>query len=289
MNPGLLGLVAALCWGTGDFAARYMTRALGPAQTLLFISGVSMLALSPMALNGDVHRLWEPSALGLTIIAGLSTTITGLLLYKALAQGPLGVVVPITSSYPLPFVAVVMAMGGLTLSLPLGLAMAAVIGGVWVVARAGNHGTYDEEHARGSLMRSMALAGSAAGMFALTILITEAAVSRAGEVEVIWLSRIVEFVILALFLISRRQFTSVSKRMLGLLITMGLVDTVGFVALFTAQGMGDTAIASVASASYGLVTVGLGRMVLKEPVRPVQWLGFAIVIIGAATLTLQSH
>lgn len=280
--------MAALCWGTGDFAARYMTRALGPAQTLLFISGVSILVLSPVALTGDVHRLWEPTTFVLTIIAGLSTTVTGLLLYKALAQGPFGVVVPITSSYPLLFVAAVMAMGNLTLTLPLAAAMVAVIGGVWVVARAGNHGTYDEEHARGSLKRSMALAGSAAGMFALTILITETAVSRAGEVEVIWLSRIVEFSVLAAFLITRRQFSTVSKRMFGLLITMGIVDSIGFVALFTAQGMGDTAIASVASASYGLVTVGLGRMVLKEPVRPIQWLGFAIVIIGAAALTLLS-
>lgn len=39
--------MAALCWGTGDFAARYMSRAIGPAQTLLVISAVAMVGLTP--------------------------------------------------------------------------------------------------------------------------------------------------------------------------------------------------------------------------------------------------
>ena len=280
--------MTALCWGTGDFAARFTSRAIGPAQTLLVLSGVSALGLTPMALTGDVDRLWEPMTFVLTVLGGLGTTVAGLLLYKSLAQGPLGIVVPVTSSYPLPLVVAVMVMGELTLTLPLAAAMAATIGGVWVVARAGRKVDYHEDHARGPLGRSMLLAGSAAVMFAAAILVTEAAVSRSGEVEVIWFSRIVEFLALALVLVPRRRFKSVSNRMWWLLIAMGVVDTIGFLALFTAHGVGDTVIASVASAAYGVVTMGLARLVLKEPVMPLQWLGFAIVVAGAATLTLLS-
>lgn len=288
VNPALLGLIAALCWGTGDFAARFMSRAIGPAQTLLVLSGVSALGLTPLALSGDVERLWEPTTFVLALLSGLGTTVAGLLLYKSLAQGPLGIVVPVTSSYPLPLVVAVMVMGELTLTLPLAAAMAATIGGVWVGARAGRKVDYHDDHARGSLSHSMMLAGSAAGVFAVAILVTEAAVSRAGEVEVIWFARIVEFLILAIALLPRRKLKPISNRMWLLLIAMGVIDTAGFLALFTAHGVGDTAIASVASAAYGVVTVGLARLVLKEPVKPVQWLGFAIVVAGAATLTLLS-
>ena len=277
-----------MCWGTGDFAARYMARAIGTTQTLLVISGVAMLGLTPLALAGDISRLWEPTTLVLSILSGLGTAAAGLLLYKSLAQGPLGVVVPLTSSYPLPLVLVVMALGELTLSFPLAAAIAAIIGGVWMVARSGHKANYNADHARGSMGYSMALAGSAAVAIAGAILVTEAAVSRAGTVEVIWFSRVVEFLVLALFLIVRRQFKAISNRMVLLLVVMGVVDTAGFLALFTAQGMGDTVIASVASAAYGVVTMGLARLVLKEPVKPLQWLGFAIVVMGAAALTLLS-
>lgn len=288
MNPGLLGLIAALCWGVGDFAVRFTSRAIGPMQTLMVMTGVSAVALTPLAFAGDIGMLWVPETLALTVIAALTTTGGGVLLFKSLAQGPLGMVVPVTSSYPVPLVLIVLVMGELTLTIALALAIAATIGGVWVVARAGRYVQYHDDHARGSVGRSMLLAGTAAVVFAIAILLTHAAVSRAGEAEVLWLSRIIGFVALGLVLIPRRQFPALSLRMVLLLVMMGVIDIIGFLALFTAQGAGDTAIASVASAAYGVVTVGLGRVVLKEPVKPLQWFGFAMVVVGAATLTLLS-
>lgn len=288
MNPGLLGLITALCWGVGDFSARFTSRAIGAAQTLMILAGVSALALTPLALTGNVMLLWEPVTFGLTALAGLISTAAVLLLFMSLAQGPLGIVVPVTSSYPLPLVLAVMVMGELSLTPALAGAMAATIGGVWVVARAGRNVNYHVDHARGSINRGMLFAGSAAVIFALGILVTDAAISRSGVVEVIWLSRVIGFVALALFLIPRRQLKPVTGRLWLLLIAMGAVDTVGFLALFSAQGAGEMAIAAVASAAYGVVTVGLGRLFLKEPVRRLQWLGFAMVIAGAAALTILS-
>jgi drug/metabolite transporter (DMT)-like permease len=289
VNPGLLGLVAALCWGTGDFAARFLTRAMGATQTLMFISCVAAIGLAPFALSGETALLLEPTTLLLTVLSALGTAAGAVLLYKSIERGPMGMVVPITSSYPLPLVLIVMIMGELVLTLPLTLAIASTIGGVWVVARSGHKASYSDDHAQGSIGYSMALAGSAAVVLAIAILVTEAAVSRAGEVEVIWLSRVIEALVLGTALLVRRQFRMVSRRMALLLLVMGIVDTVGFFALFSAQGTGDTVIASVASAAYGVVTVVLARMVLKEPVRPMQWAGFAIVIAGAASLTMLSN
>lgn len=280
--------MTALCWGVGDFAARFTSRAIGAAQTLMIMAGVSALALTPLALLGNVALLWDPVTFGLTVLAGLISTVAVLLLFMSLAQGPLGIVVPVTSSYPLPLVLAVIVMGELTLTLALAAAMAATIGGVWVVARAGRKVNYHEDHARGPIKRGILLAGSAAIIFAIAILVTEAAISRAAEVEVIWLSRVIGFVALALFLVPRRQFKPVAGRMWLLLIAMGVIDTVGFLALFAAHGAGGMAIAAVASAAYGVVTVALARLFLKEPVRPLQWMGFAMVISGAAALSLLS-
>ncbi|MDH5488408.1 MAG: DMT family transporter [Rhodospirillaceae bacterium] len=288
MNPGILGLITALCWGTGDFAARYTSRAIGPAQTLLVLFGVSTLAMAPLVLSGNLDLLWEPATLALSLGAGFVTTIAVLLLFMSLAHGPIGVVVPVTSSYPLPLILITMAMGKLSLSLPLSLAMVATIGGVWIVARAGKNIDY-QDHARGPIGRAVILAGTTAIIFSVAVLLTEAAVSRAGEIEVVWFTRAVGFVTLIVFLGLGKRLSPISGRIWLLLIAMGLVDMAGYIALFTAHGTGDTAIAAVTSATYGVVTIGLARIILKEPVRPLQWFGFIIVIVGAASLILLNN
>jgi len=290
LNPGLLGLITALCWGTGDFFARYMSRALGPVQVLIILYIVSVLVLTPLALAGDIELLWQPTTLVLSVISGVASAGAATLLYKSLAQGPLGIVVPVTASYPLPLVLIVMFMGDLNLTFPLAAAISATIGGVWIVARIGYKTEYSEVHAMGTINSGILLAGSAAIIFAFTFLAMEEAISRSGEVEVIWFSRIISIVVLllALYIRSGLRIGNIDKKMWMLLIAMGIVDSIGFVALFSAHGTGNTAIASVGSAAYGVVTVGLARLVLKEPIKPMQWVGFAIVFAGAAGLTLLS-
>ncbi|MDH5489558.1 MAG: DMT family transporter [Rhodospirillaceae bacterium] len=290
MNPGLLGLITALCWGTGDFFARYMSRALGPAHVITFLYAISALVLTPLAMVGNVHLLWEPTTLALSVLSGILSAIGATLLYKSLAQGPLGIVVPVTASYPLPIVLIVTLMGELSITIPLIAAIGITIGGVWVVARIGYKNEYSEVHSIGTLNSSVFYAGSAALVFAVGFLIMEAAVSRAGEVEVIWFSRIIAVIVLiaAIGISSGINIRGIKMKMWLLLITMGIVDSIGFIALFSAHGTGDTAIASVTSAAYGVVTVGLARLILKEPIKALQWVGFAMVFSGAAWLTLIS-
>ncbi len=99
----LLGLMAALCWGSADFLARYATRLVGLYRTLIFMQIVGVVGLSLYLLvSGEFVRLlshagWQPWAWA--VLAALLNIASSLALYRAFEIGVLTIVAPITASY----------------------------------------------------------------------------------------------------------------------------------------------------------------------------------------------
>ena len=84
----LLGLMAALCWGSADFLARYATRLVGFYRTLIFMQIVGFVGLSLYLLvSGELgglltHAGWQPWAWA--VLAALLNIASSLALYRAL-------------------------------------------------------------------------------------------------------------------------------------------------------------------------------------------------------------
>lgn len=130
MPAALFGLAAAIGWGVADFFGAKGARALPPALTAFAVQGLGCVtfALCMAASGTDLGRLpVEPMAYAGA--AGLAMALGQLLFYRALSAGPLCVVSPLSSAYPLFTTALTVALGG-GLSLRDGSGIVAVVGGV---------------------------------------------------------------------------------------------------------------------------------------------------------------
>src|SRR5262245_63496119 len=100
MTAALLGIAAALGWGLADFAARFTARAVGPTLTALAVLATSTAILTPFLFWQETGIDWRWSELLLPALSGLGIAGATLLLYFALATGPVTIASPIAGSYP---------------------------------------------------------------------------------------------------------------------------------------------------------------------------------------------
>jgi len=284
MNPALWGLTTALSWGGADFIARFTGRALGHQTALLAMLGVSAVILSLIFWHSPVPFIRDPSGWWLILLTGLGIMIATLLLYWGLARGPVTVVAPIASSYPALNVALAVALGARPSALDWA-AMAAVMVGVIVVARAARNFEDAAGTTRWQLRFTIGLALGAALTFAVTIAIAQQASHLYGELQTVALSRWIALLACALLLLVRRQTPRIPLRWWPLIGLQGLLDGSAYVMLLTGSQGPGAEIAVVVSSGFGAVTVLLARVVLREAMTWAQWAGITAIVGGVAILS----
>ena len=135
------GASAAISWGFADFLARFTGRSVGVAASFLVVSLVGLGALLLfMWLRGD-SMLWHNpdglllTGLGLLAAACVSSAVATILLYEALARGPVSLASTVVSSYPAFAVPISIALGARPEALHW-VAILVTMVGICVVARA---------------------------------------------------------------------------------------------------------------------------------------------------------
>ena len=94
------GLIAALCWGTSDFAAKISSERIGALRTALFLQYVGGLILV-LVVAQDIPRVWQfPTATYFTLGLGAINAAAAFSLFKGFEVGQLSIISPIASSYP---------------------------------------------------------------------------------------------------------------------------------------------------------------------------------------------
>jgi drug/metabolite transporter (DMT)-like permease len=284
MNPAFWGLVTALGWGNADFIARFTGRALGHRIALFGMLGVSAVILSLIFWHSDLPLIRDPSGWWLILLTGVGITTATLLLYWGLVRGPVTVVAPIAGSYPALNVALAVAQGLRPSTLDWA-AMAAVMAGVIVVARAARSFEGSSGITRQQLRFTIGLALGAALCFSVTIAVAQQASTLYGELQTVVLARWVSLLACALLLLVRRQSPRIPLRWWPWIGLQGLLDGGAYVALLTGSQGPGAEIAVVISSGFGAVTVLLARLVLREAMTWTQWAGIAAIVGGVAVLS----
>jgi len=288
MNPGFLGLGTALSWGTSDFMARLSGRAVGPGRTLLVVFAISSLLLTPFGFSVVGAMLDDGALSALVGVTGLSVLVGTWLLYLSLTRGPLSIAVPIVSSYPVPLVVYGVAVGGFVPTPVMWAAIGATLIGVWVVSRAGHKLQHKDGHVQGRIGVTIAICIATIVVFDVAIVLTDKLADQVGLPAALWSTRATAFVVLATLFLARRQSMNIGLKWWGVLSAQGAIELMGYVALFSAQTMGGTTIASVVSSAYGVVTILLARTILKEAMSLMQLAGMALVFAGVVAVTALS-
>lgn len=286
MAPALWGSLTSVCWGAADLMARYNGKRVGVAPALFVMMALStvLLLVAELLLQGTPR--WVADGWGVLLLGGALVLIATASLFAALVRGPISVAAPIASSYPLVNLAIAISRGA-TPSLGQWLAMAAVFGGVWLLARAAKDYEGGSQHAEPNVKITVGLALLAALTYGLAIEFTHQAQAQHGPIwAVIWV-RVECLVLMGLyFLFVARRLPRVPWRLTPALLFQGMLDGGGYVFVLIGTALPGGEIAVVVTAGYAVVSSLLARLFLSEPVSLTQWLAIATVVGGVVYLAI---
>lgn len=292
----ILGLLSAFGYGGGDFLARFAARRIGAVSTLFLMQFIGLTALGIYLIgSGELARAWSHSDIGAwiaAVIVALFNIIGAVTVYQALAVGKASIVSPIVSSYSALIVVIGFLLGErLVPQQTLGLALVIVgvvfssierASGITVVSGRAVTGSRLQIPA-GTLWAAVSAVTFAIAFSAYGFVVTP----QLGGVIPVWVSRLTCIVVLgAAFLIVRRGFHPPRNRTTWLyVIGVGVLDTIGFIALATGVSGDQVSLVSVLSSLFAAVTVVLARIFLREQLQPIQWWGIGLIFIGLILVT----
>jgi drug/metabolite transporter (DMT)-like permease len=280
----VLGTSAALCWGVVDVAIALLARRAPFVTVAVVVQGASVVMLAALAVAlGDVPELSGGQWVAVAALGPVGTCAY-LAFYRALQVGPIAIVSPIASANGAVVVvlAVILLDEALTGTQALGAAvvlccvvLAAVDVGERVPA-----GPADGDGVRLAVLATVMFGGY---LFALAAL-----AEPLGWLLPILLTRVTGLPLLAAIVARRRErpWRLLGPGALALACAVGWLDSAGFLLFNRGAEIGDAALTSAAAATYPLVPVACGLLLLHERLRTYQAVGIAGVLAGMTLLAL---
>ncbi len=270
------GLASAASWGAGDFCGGVATKRAGGYEVVIgahLVGAIGFLVLAAATgepVPGVVNLIWCG-------LAGLAGAIGLLALYRALAEGRMGVAAPISGMLSAAVPAVVGALAeGLPRSLTLGGFVLALVA-VWLVARTGDDAI---EFRRLGLP---IVAGFGFGLFIVII-------GRASGNAVFWplvAARVASLTVLPVIAIVNGQSIWPARSALLPVAIAGAFDAGGNAFLVMAAHAGRLDVAAVLSSLYPATTVLLAWLILKERITSWQFAGLLTALVAIAAITAR--
>lgn len=272
---GILALLSSLMWGSADFMGGTLTR---KRPAFAVAGSAQIVGLGFMLVVATVTASWGASGLDYLPWAVLAS-ITGLgglaAFYQALATGRMAIVSPIASLGVLVPVAAGLRFGDQPSTLQyLGIAVA-IIG---IVLASG-------PEIEGEVgLRPVLLAGLAALLFGL-VLTFIAIGSQTNVIMTMTAQRVSSTVIVLLVAVAARSIGGLKRADLSILVAVGLLDVGANLTYGIATTLGLLALVAVLGSLYPVVTAVLAWLIHGERLRPLQYFGVALALLGVAGIS----
>lgn len=281
MNALILGLAAALCWGFHDICVRFLSQKT-PISACIFVVVLTGLVFHTalMTITGEFQTL-PIRAVWLSIGAGVFFVIGTYGLYYAFQRGPVRLVAPLIAGFP------VISIGIATLQgTPIGayqwFAVIAIVVGVAVVAALSDTADDDSPAQGPTILLSIMGAIGYAGTFAFG----QAAADISHEMPSTLVTRIIAMTIIIGIIAACRHPFWPGKRPLPWLIAMGVADGIALLCVLSAGNLPNPQYAAVTASMFGLLTILLAWVFLKEQMTRPQWAGCVLAFCGVGYLAL---
>jgi drug/metabolite transporter (DMT)-like permease len=275
----LLGLAAAVLYGSGDFLGGMATRRAHVLMVLMLAEGAgAAVALAAAAISpGPASLAGLAWGTGAGLIGGLGLIV----FYTGLAAGPISVVAPVSGlvSTVLP-VAVALAQGehpGPVVYAGALLCLVAIV----LASSVGDTGT-PRRPGRPGRARAIAYGVVSGALFGLFFLLIRNA-GQSGELWPVAAARVGELaVVLAAAAVLRpgQRLRGAAGPLLLAAAGAGMIDVIANICYVAATRTGMFGLAVVLASLYPGVTVLLARVVLAERLRWVQRAGLGLAAIG---------
>lgn len=273
--PVALGLASAALWGAGDFWGGWTTKRQSVYSVIVSSQIVGLLMFTALAVASG-EALPSPNDVALSALGGLGGAIGIIALYRALAEGRMGVAAPISAvvAAVLPVPISYLLDGAPKTGQFIGFALALVA--VWFISRT------EAAQLRWRELSLPLIAGAGFGVFFIFI-------GQVSDRAVWWPLAIMRAVSLStLFVVAtvQRRPRLVEQRYWLLAVLVGLLE-VGGNAFFALAGQaGRLDVAAVVSSLYPATTVILAWLILKERFTRSQTIGIVAALTAVILISI---
>lgn len=279
----LLALLSSLLWGTADYLAgnlskKYRSLAVtGVSQFFGLIFGLSVIAIGTQFGSPFIQPTLEWDGYFIAgIIAGISGFIGLLAFYTGLATGRMGVVSPISSLSVLIPLTVAFLQGERATSMQaLGISIALV--GAFLASGPEIKGGLPIKPIIYAVIAALGFGG------ALTFI---AIGSRVDAIHTMTSMRVASVTICIVIALKIRTLGGFQRKVLPLLIFIGVADFLANFLLGVATTKGLVSVAMVLGSLFPIVTALLAFRFLDERLHRVQYLGIFFAISGVALISI---
>jgi len=277
----LLGLFAALAWGIHDILVRWVSQKSNIFSALFLVLLFGLICqIAIVAVRGEFTTI-PLAATGTIIAAGIAYAIAGIAIYKAFEIGPVQLVAPIVATYAIVSILLGVLQGDALTLLQI-VAVICVFAGLYIVVSLAN--SSDDDASNGSRLHAILWASLASIGFAATFGIGQTMVQYGPELMTILATRVVALAVLipVMLFLGAPLFAAFGQwRILG---AMGALDALALTCVLVAGNMPNASYASLAASLFGMVTILLAWIFLRERMTPLQWIGVIITFVGVAYL-----
>lgn len=281
MSALALGLVAALCWGFHDICVRFLSQKTAISACIFTVILTGLVFHAALTITTGTLEPMPANAVYLSIGAGVFFIVATFGLYYAFQRGPVRLVAPLIASYPILSIGWAMFQGA-HVSAFQWLAVIAIVAGVSVVAALSD--TDDEETPSYGL--TIAFAIIAAVGFAGTFALGQSAAALSHDMPSTLVTRLVAFALVVTIVLAFKLPIWPGKQAFPWLVAMGIADGIALMCVLSAGALPDARYAAVASSLFGMLTIVLAWIFLKERMTLPQWVGCAVAFVGVGYLAL---
>lgn len=274
----VLGLLAAVFYGVGDFVGAFASRRHTAVTVLLHsypVGAVLMLLMLPF-FPGSV----DARVIGFGVAGGVVGLVGVAVMYSLMTTAPMNVISPVTAVLA---AIVPVVFGVLVGERPAVAAWLGIVLGVLAVVLVSRT---DESHPHGPIaVRVLALAfvsGLGFGFYFIFL-------ARAGDHSGLWplvISRVAAAALVVPLALQQKAFTPIRGRMVPYVIAAGAFDAAANMFFLLATRHGLLSLASVLTSLYPAVTVMLAVGLLKEHTSAVQRVGLALAAAAIVLITV---
>jgi len=270
----VLGLLASVGWGIGDFGGGLTSRR-APVLGVLGGSQLASLAVGTPILFALHEPAMGTTDLGIAVLGGVFAASGLAFLYRGLAVGRMGVVAPVaavlTASIPVAF-------GFVTQGIPSLIAIAGIAAAVVSVVLVSR--SPDDGDGRPSGLRYALAAGTQFGLFT----IAASQLSDGLILSPILVIRLTSVTLVGAWVLLRRQPWRVPRNLWPPVVGVGVLDMSATGAYLTAISIGPLSLAAIMASLYPVVTTILAAVVLRERVTPARAAGILAAGVAVALI-----
>ncbi|HSX45728.1 MAG TPA: DMT family transporter [Candidatus Saccharimonadia bacterium] len=280
------GLVTAFCFGAGDWLTPRSKRKLAPYEISFAVYLIGMLMYSLLFLGFSPH--WPAVGQSLQLIgASLLISIGYVVFVKALTEGAVGIVVPLSGVYPL----VTLLLSVVFLSQDFKylqiLAMGLIVVGSVLLAYEKNH----QKMPLRQLHKATILTFVAVVLWGVGFFIINPLVPKLQWQVILIITEVVGFIFSAVVAVAvyRSETYAVVKRAVTdkIIAVAGILLATGALALYLgASHAGSVIVPTVLSSLSPLISSGLGAVVDHEQLGWLKRLGAVVAVTGIIVLNL---